>query len=52
MTPTNFSAAVRESMRVKTTKMAHLLVDNSSELREGETSDIPGPTLTVFLCLL
>ena len=42
MTPTKFSAAVRESLRLKTATMAHLFMDNSSQLIEIETSHMSG----------
>ena len=52
LTMTNCSVAMRESLRVQTATMAHLFVDNSSHLREGETIDISVPNLQVLMCVL
>ena len=41
-----------ESLRVQTAATAHLSVENSSHLREGETSEMYGSPLNDLLCVL
>ena len=43
MTPKSFSASVRENLRVQTATTTHFFVDDSSQLKEGEKSDMQFP---------
>ena len=52
LTLTKCSVAVRDILRLQTATTAHLFVDNSIHLREGETSDMSGTPLEFLLCVL